>query len=153
MRTPRATWRRSWPTNGNVLAIVDAGPLYAVTDTGDADHVSCLAVLQRSELHLVIPALVIAEVTFLVGRRLGPRAEARFLAGLEDFDVEAPAPQDWPRIATLVEQYGDFPLGGTDASVIALAERLNTDLVITLDRRHFGAVRPNHCSALRLLPD
>jgi hypothetical protein len=36
--------------------------------------------------------------------------------------------------------------------VISLAERLNTDLVITLDRRHFGAVRPRHCRAFRLLP-
>jgi predicted nucleic acid-binding protein len=50
-------------------------------------------------------------------------------------------------------QYADFPLGSTDASVIALAERLGTDVVITLDRWHFGAVRPRHCEALRLLPD
>jgi predicted nucleic acid-binding protein len=47
----------------------------------------------------------------------------------------------------------DCPLGGTDASVIALAERLHTDVVITLDQRHFGAVRPRHVPALRLLPD
>ena len=46
----------------------------------------------------------------------------------------------------------DFSLGGTDASVIALAERLKTELVITLDRRHFGSVRPRHAPALRLLP-
>ena len=44
-------------------------------------------------------------------------------------------------------------LGGTDASVVALAERLNTDLIITLDRRHFNAVRPRHCLAFRLLPE
>jgi hypothetical protein len=32
-------------------------------------------------------------------------------------------PQDWSRIADLVDQYVDFPLGGVDASVIVLAER------------------------------
>jgi predicted nucleic acid-binding protein len=101
----------------------------------------------------VIPALVVAEVTYFIGKGLGPVAEARFLRGLRDFDIEAPEPEDWVRMAALVEEYTDFPLGTTDASVIALAERLGTDVVITLDRRHFGAVRPRHCEALRLLPD
>jgi predicted nucleic acid-binding protein len=75
------------------------------------------------------------------------------LRSLRQFDVEAPTPADWARIADLVEQYADFPLGGTDASVIALAERLGTELIITLDERHFRAVRPRHCAAFRLLPD
>lgn len=92
-------------------------------------------------------------MTYLVGLRLGPLAEARFLLGVTALDVEAPAPEDWARMAELVEEYQDFPLGGTDASVVALAERLGTDLVITLDRRHFGAVRPRHCETLRLLPE
>ena len=59
---------------------------------------------------------------------------------------------DWSRMAELVEQYADFPLGATDASVITLAERLNTDTLITLDHRHFAAVRPRHCVNFHLLP-
>lgn len=101
----------------------------------------------------MIPALVVAELTDMIGRRLGARAEARFLAGLGELDVEAPAIDDWPRVAQLVERYGDFPLGGTDASIVALAERLGTDVGITLDRRHFGAVQPRHCAAFRILPE
>jgi predicted nucleic acid-binding protein len=87
-----------------------------------------------------------------VGRRLGPAVESQFLAGLGRIPVEAPFPEEWARISGLVEQYADFPLGGTDASVIALAERFQTDLVLTLDERHFRAVRPRHCERLRLLP-
>jgi predicted nucleic acid-binding protein len=136
-----------------VIAIVDTGPLYAATDASDEDHRASVSVLQRSDLQLVIPALVVAEVTYLLEHRMGAIAEARFLRSLEAFDVRAPTPDDWPRIASLVEQYGDFPLGGTDASVVALAERLDTDLIITLDRRHFGAIRPRHRAAFRLLPD
>lgn len=136
-----------------MIAIVDSGPLYAVVDAGDEDHERSLSVLQRPALQLVIPALVIAEVTYIVGTRLGSQAEAAFLRGLEEFDVEAPVAEDWPYIADLVEQYREFPLGGTDASVVALAERLGTDVVITLDRRHFGAIRPRHCAAFRLLPE
>jgi len=134
-------------------AIVDTGPLYAAIDTADADHFRCTAVLERGDLQLVVPSLVVAEVCYLIGSRMSPREEATFLRSLSAFEVEAPLPDEWHRIAELVEQYGHLPLGGTDASVIALAERLGTDLVLTLDRRHFGAVRPLHVPSLRLLPD
>jgi predicted nucleic acid-binding protein len=136
-----------------MIAIVDTGPLYASIDRRDDDHQRSLAVLERADLHLVIPALVVAEVSYLAGSRMGSRTEAAFLRGLSEFDVEAPAVSDWARMAELVDHYANFPLGGTDASVIALAERLDTDLIVTLDLRHFGAIRPRHRPVLRLLPD
>jgi uncharacterized protein len=108
--------------------------------------------LRRADLELVIPTLVVAEATYLVGSRLGPAAEARFLRGLNQIEVEPPSPDDWERIANLVEEYADLPLGGTDASVVALAERLDTGTLITLDRRHFTVVRPRHREAFELLP-
>ena len=135
-----------------MLAIVDTGPLYAAVDASDADHAASVDALADTSHRLIIPALVVAEATYLVGTRLGPSVEAEFLRGLGALDVEAPEPGDWTRISELVERYANFPLGGTDASVVALAERLGTETVITLDRRHFGAVRPRHCEALRLLP-
>ncbi len=79
-------------------------------------------------------------------------AEAAFLTGVGTLDVEGPAREDFHRMAELVEQYADFPLGGTDASVVALAERIGATIVITLDRRHFGAIRPSHTDAFELLP-
>jgi hypothetical protein len=135
-----------------VIAIVDTGPLYAVADADDDAHAACLAVLERTDLDLVVPALVVAEATYLIGRRLGVRAEAAFLQGLESLEIEAPAGSDWVVIAALVERHGDFPLGGTDASIAALADRLGTDLIITLDHRHFGAVRSASGGSYRLLP-
>jgi predicted nucleic acid-binding protein len=135
-----------------MLAVVDAGPLYATADADDQDHDACRTVLSRGDLRLVIPALVVAEATYFVGRRLGPEAEAAFLRGMETLDVEGPAPEDFARIAELVETYADFPLGGTDASVIALGERIGATIVITLDRRHFAAVKPRHRDAFELLP-
>ena len=135
------------------LAVVDANCLYAVLDASDRNHVRCLSELQRTDLRLVIPALCVAEVCYLAEQRLGSLVEAAFLQSLADFDVRAPEPDDWPRMAQLVEQYANFPLGVTDASVIALAERLRTDIVITLDRRHFGAIKPLHSERLRLLPE
>jgi uncharacterized protein len=147
-----AIWRRGSSRTGHLIAIVDAGPLYAAADLDDADHDRCVAVLQRRDLQLVIPAMVVAEATYFVGTRLGATAEATFLRGIGDLEVEPPSPEDWQRMAELVERDGNFPLGGTDASVIALAERLDAPVVITLDRRHFSAVKPRHRSALDLLP-
>lgn len=139
--------------NGAGPAIVDAGPLYDAVDADDSNHEIALEVLGRPRLRLFIPAMVVTEVCYLIGRHLGARVEAQFLASLADFDVQAPRPEEWQRIAERVTQYEDFPLGGADASVVALAERLGTDRVITFDRRHFRAVRPNHCERFRLLPD
>jgi predicted nucleic acid-binding protein len=136
----------------STLAIVDAGPLYAVADSDDADHAACLTVLSRSDLRLVVAALVVAEATYFVGGRLGPAAERAFLDGLAQLDIEGPTSEDFTRMAELVKKYKDFPLGGTDASVIALAERLDATTVITLDRRHFAAVKPRHRDAFQLLP-
>jgi uncharacterized protein len=123
-----------------------------VADADDADHDRCVEVLRRRELQLVVPTMVVAEATYLVGTRLGASAEAAFLRGVGDLEVEPPSPDDWPRIANLVERYADFPLGGTDASVIALAERVRASVVVTLDRRHFAAVQPLHRPAFDLLP-
>lgn len=133
-------------------AVVDTGVLYAAVDAREDDHRPCRAVLSSRGMRFFVPALIAAETTYLIGSRLGPDVEADFLAGLERFAVESPEPGDWLRIAELVRTYRDFPLGGADASVVVLAERLNTDLILTLDRRHFAAIRPRHVEAFRLLP-
>ncbi len=134
-------------------AIVDSGPLIASVNRADPAHHACLEALRCHEYRLVIPVMCVAEVAYLLAGQAGSIIEARFLRGLEQFDVQAPLPKEWNRIAGLVEQYADFPLGGTDASVVVLAERHSTDLLITLDRRHFDNVRPKHCKSFRILPE
>jgi hypothetical protein len=135
------------------IAVVDSGPLLAAANRADPDHARCVAVLERPDLRLVIPALCVAEVTYVLGRRLGPPIEARFLRGLARFDVRAPRGEEWEKTAMMVERYADFRLGGTDASVTAIAEALGTDLIVTLDRRHFAAIRGLGGKPFRLLPE
>ena len=103
---------------------------------------------------LVVPVLVIGEVAYLLGSRLGSEAEVRFLGDLAagDFAVEAVGAGDWLRIAELVWRYRDLPLGMVDASVVAAGERLGIRGLATFDRRHFGTVRPVHADAFALLP-
>jgi uncharacterized protein len=50
-------------------------------------------------------------------------------------------------MATLVRQYADLPLGGTDSTVVAIAERPGATKIATVDRRHFTIVRPRHARA------
>ena len=109
--------------------------------------------LGRSDLDLVIPTLIVGEATYLVAARQGATHEAAFLRGLASLAIEPPAVDDWPKIADLVERYADVGLGAADASIAVLAERLGTDLVITLDRRHFGAIRMPGGRPFRLLPE
>jgi uncharacterized protein len=134
--------------------VVDAGPLYAYVDASDAHHEQAVAFLEEYPGSLVVPQLVIAEVTYFLVRRLGTSAELLFLADVTSgaFTTEPVHPADWIRITELVKQYRDLPLGTVDASVVACAERLGIAEVATLDFRHFAAVRPAHVEAFDLVP-
>lgn len=135
------------------IAILDAGPLLAAFDRHDADHRASAAVLLRRDLQFVVPALVVAEVAQLVGDRLGPVQEAAFVRSLAGLEIEAPSTDEWGLIADIATRYADFPLGVIDAATIVLADRYETDLIVTLDRRHFSAVRSPKGRRFRLLPD
>jgi predicted nucleic acid-binding protein len=100
-----------------------------------------------------MPALAVAEAAYLVGTRLGATSEAAFVRGLLGFAIEAPTVEDWPAIADLIERYADLRLGATDASIAVLADRLETDVVVTLDRRHFGVIRTRSGRAFRIFPE
>jgi uncharacterized protein len=139
------------------VIVCDTGPLVAAALYRDPDYRRCVDLFAGMRLagrEMVMPAPVVAEVGFLVGKYAGARAESLFLRSLAegDFTVAELTTADWLRTSELVEQYGDFPLGTTDAAVIALAERLNVAEVATLDHRHFAAVRPRHVRAFELLP-
>jgi hypothetical protein len=92
---------------------------------------------------------VVSEVARLVANRLGAKVEAELLKGLVEMDVEGPTPADFERMSELVRRHPD--LGATKASIVALCERLHTDLVISLDPKRLGQVKPRH-GALRFLP-
>jgi predicted nucleic acid-binding protein len=98
--------------------------------------------------------LVISEVAYLLGSRVGSETEIRFLGDIAagSLVAEPVAVEDWLRMAELVAGYRDLPLGTVDASVVALAERLGTPRIATLDRRHFSVVGPANLPAFELLP-
>lgn len=128
--------------------------MYAYVDADDRHHEESLDLLFHHPGPLVVPVLVITEVVYLIGSRLGSDAEVRFLGDLAagDFTIEPVMAGDWLRIAELVSRYRDLPLGTVDSSVVATAERLRITKIATVDRRHFSIVRPNHTDSFELLP-
>lgn len=136
------------------MLIVDTGVLLASADIGDPDHLACRDLVASEPGPFVTSALVVAEAVYLIDRQLGPLAESRFVRSIADgaLVVADLGPSDWLRIAGLVEQYADLPLGTTDASLVVLVERFHQTRLATLDRRHFTVVRPAMDGALQLLP-
>lgn len=137
------------------MLVIDAGPLVAAAATADRNHERCVTLLANAPQPLVVPTLVVTEVAYFLGDRIGQVAEQAFARSLRDGElvVEPVEPRDWVRVSELLDRYRDLPLGIVDATVVATCERLGADTLATLDRRHFSVVRPSHCAALTLLPD
>lgn len=134
--------------------LLDTGPLLAALDAADPDHARCARLLTDATEDLVVPALVLAELDYWCSRRLPGEAWLVFLEDVIDgvYRVEPPTPGDLERCRELQGSYRDLGLGVVDASIVALAERLGETKVATLDRRHFGVVRPRHVKALQIVP-
>jgi len=139
------------------VIVCDTGPLVAAALGDEPWYHACTELF--TGLHLagrpvLVPGTVVAEVGYLLNRKSGPRLEALFLRELAegDFQPVELTVADFARMADLVTQYSDLPLGTTDSSVIAIAERLGITEVATLDKRHFTVVRPAHINAFTLLP-
>lgn len=132
--------------------LVDTGCIVAAANRRDAWFEPCAALLRSHVGRLLVPALVIAEATYLLRSRMSAKAEESFVDSLANGDLTVVAPEDadWPRVADLVRRYPT--LGTVDASVVATAERLGVTQIATIDRRDFGMVRPLHVDAFTLLP-
>lgn len=136
------------------MILVDTGPLVADADADDDNHERCRDYLDVAPRPLLVPSTVIPEVCFLLARNLGAAAESAFLRAFPDeLTLEQVTVADLQRAAQLVDQYSDLPLGLVDASIVAVAERLDLTELMTLDRRHFSVVRPRHVEAFTIRPD
>ncbi len=137
------------------MIVFDTGVLVGAAITDDDDHEACAALVRSVPAsQRLLPATVVAETAYLLQTKGSPDAEVRFLEDLAagDFNLVELTRADLVRIAALTRRYLDMPLGATDASVVAIAERLGIDTIATLDRRHFTVVRPAHIEAFTLLP-
>ena len=139
------------------MIVVDTNVLYALADRRDKHHAECTGWFSGCEDVLLVPPTVLAEACYLIDKFLGAKAEAAFLDSVGNgldypFQLAELTGSDLRRMAELVRRYADRRLGGTDASVIALCERLAIVTVATVNLRDFANVRPRHVSALTIVP-
>jgi uncharacterized protein len=100
----------------------EPGPLVAMLNVKDRHHEACTSLFRRFRGPIIVPAPIVTEVAYFLQIEPGPAVEAAFLEALArgELIVEATTAQDFARMADLVRQYADFPLGTADASVIAV---------------------------------
>jgi uncharacterized protein len=132
--------------------LVDAGPLVALLDRGDAAHEACVDVLRslREPLITVWPAfteaMYLLSGSWVAQKALLSRLEiaAVALAPLDALDV--------PRVRELMEKYRDQPMDLADAALVRVAEREEITRIFTLDRKHFAIYRPGRRRRFAVLP-
>jgi predicted nucleic acid-binding protein len=134
------------------VIVVDTSVVVAAMNRRDDHHETVAEWLEAVEGALVTSPLALAEIDYLVTRLGGVAAAQRLY---DDFDAGAYRVEWWPAsihdtIEVAREHRG---LGLADASLVAIAGRLGTAEIATLDHRHFRTLRPlTGEPAFRLLP-
>jgi predicted nucleic acid-binding protein len=137
-----------------VVALIDTSALIAAVDRADPAHDRVVSVLAAERSTIALPIVTLPEVAFLLAKRHGAAAAALAMDRL----VRGPWPvtgletQDLVRSTELMARYADSDIGFVDSAITALAERIGSSRIYTLDRRDFSILRPRHVAAFEVLP-
>jgi predicted nucleic acid-binding protein len=134
--------------------IADSGAIYGLHDRDDRHHRALRKFIVRQNDTVLIPAAILSEIDYLLWSKLGRRAELDFLHDIVTgvFTIEPFTTQDATRSRDLMNQYAALDIGLADASVISAAHRLQVRRILTVDERHFRAVRAHDGKPFTLLP-
>lgn len=135
------------------MIVLDTSVAYALLDGADRRHDEVAAWYRRVDEDLVTTPLVIAELDHLAARA-GTGAVRGFR---RDLAAGAYGVEWHPTLLSVsidvADKYGDLAVGLTDASLVGLADRIDSNRIATLDERHFRAMRPiSGAPAFHLLP-
>lgn len=124
------------------MIVADTGAVYALVDSRDRHHRGLRKLFESDPDAWILPWAILPEVDYLIGKRLGSRVEAEFMEDLAEgrFVVAWGDESDLREARRICDRHRALKLGLVDAIVMAVAERLNTDAIATLDVRDFGAV-------------
>ncbi|HVL66160.1 MAG TPA: PIN domain-containing protein [Vicinamibacterales bacterium] len=125
------------------MVVADTGAMIALVDRHDTHHERVRAAYEAHADEWVLPWAVLPEVDYLLGAHVGSKAQDAFLADLAEgaYAVEWGTEADLDEALRITRQYRALRLGLTDAVVMALAGRHRAAAIVTLDLRHFGAVK------------
>src|SRR5688572_11419161 len=121
-------------------------------DPSDRARESCLKELGRLERRRLITTLaVVTEATYLLD--FSKSAQQAFLTFVASGAVELAefGATLVSKAQSLMAKYADLPMDFADATLVVLAESLDTTTIFTLDRRDFGVYRTGR-RKFRLIP-
>jgi predicted nucleic acid-binding protein len=138
------------------VVIADTSALVALFNDNDEHHKAVREGLAQTG-HLVVSPCVLTELDYLIASRQGPspaRGALSYIAGRAAAG-RWEIPSIGPLLLAAHAVLGDYPaIGLADAMNVVLAREFRTDVIATLDRRHFRMIRPlTRHEAFRLLPD
>lgn len=136
------------------MILADSSFLYAVYNSRDTRHLQAINWALNLTDIVLIPDVILPEVSYLFLRDVGHSGVIQFLAQLKQapFPLASLISTDLDRIHETMEQYADSKLDFVDCAIMSISERLNITQIATFDRRDFSIFRPKHCDYLTLLP-
>jgi len=136
------------------VIVADTSGLLAALDGDEIHHDRCRSVVEQAHDPLAVSPFVLCELDYLVQRKMGVAAEVTLLTDVARgaYRLAGFTASDVGTAVELVERYSDLSLGLADASVMVLADRVGSHDLLTLDERHFRAVRALDGRPFRLLP-
>jgi uncharacterized protein len=126
------------------MIIVDTGFWLALADQRDRYHQQAKQALKRHDREpLITTWCVVTETCYLLLKRKGNDAQINFVKSLHNgvFNVFNLEEHHGDRIAELMEKYSDLPMDLADASLVILAEHLNSGRIFSVDQRDFNTYR------------
>jgi len=137
-----------------VTLILDSSGLLAAIDEVQEDHIAAREVIESARGPLLMSPFVLAELDYMILTRMGQGRELALLGEVArgTYRLEYFSEEDVAEAIEIVERYADFRIGLADASNVVLANRHETLDVLTLDERHFRALRGSGGRPFRLLP-
>ena len=117
------------------MTLVDAGPLIALLDKGEADHHICVDALTIVTAPLVTTWPAFTEAMYLLGSAGGWHAQQALWKLVDRGDLQLIDLDETLRKRTqsLMSKYQNVPMDLADASLVAAAEALNVKRIFTLD--------------------
>lgn len=121
--------------------LLDTGALVSLLDRSQTHHGACVRFFEGWQGPVVSTEAVLTESCHLLGRV--PRgAEVCLEFFLAGGALLVPSSRDaMARCRSLLAKYADLPMDYADATLVALAEELETHVVFTTDRRDFEIYR------------
>jgi hypothetical protein len=132
--------------------LLDTGALVSLLDRSQHRHVAFAEYFDSWSGEVITTEAVVTEATHLLARvRGGPEACLDFV--LSGGAILIPSSNEsLRRTRALIAQYQDLPMDFADATLVALAEDVGTNLVFTTDHRDFSVYRISGRQEFEIVP-